>query len=441
MTLRGTLAGTAAALAVLMSMPENAASQSGSIHGAVYDSISFGPLSDAAVFLWDTPFRTVSDTLGRFSIENVPPGEYSILFFHTRLGELGVSAGPRNVTVRPGGQANVNLATPSMPTVVASQCIMEDRPQGSGAISGRIYDGDTNVTLGGALVTLSWHEEGSPVPESTSLRTGADGRYRSCAVPAGVPVLLSADFLDRRGFRREIMVEEGTSIEAAVSLYDVEPTEIGGLVTDRESGESVEGAETWLRGTHFRTLTDDSGTFAFDGVPPGEYMLMTDHLAYGTKMDTLVVPAGVRLTVSMQLDTRPIPMAPMTVTVEEPPVVLARQRGGIVITRDAIDEVRQRSRDASDILRSLHVPGVIVRHQSNGTICVGYSSGQVKMNQTGCVEMMIFVNDVRATDADLALRLPPDAIERMVLFKPVEAGNLFGLGGGNGVWMIYTRGN
>ena len=124
-----------------------------------------------------------------------------------------------------------------------------------------------------------------------------------------------------------------------------------------------------------------------------------------------------------------------------PPVVLARRRGGIVITRDAIDEVRQRSRDASDILRSLHVPGVIVRHQSNGTICVGYSSGQVKMNQTGCVEMMIFINDVRATDADLALRLPPDAIERMVLFKPVEAGNLFGLGGGNGVWMIYTRGN
>ena len=120
---------------------------------------------------------------------------------------------------------------------------------------------------------------------------------------------------------------------------------------------------------------------------------------------------------------------------------MARARGGILILSDEIDEVRQRSRDASDILRSLHLPGVIVRHQTNGTICVGYSSGQVKMNQTGCVPMMIFVNDVRATDADLALRLPPDAIERMVLFKPVEAGNLFGLGGGNGVWMIYTRGN
>ena len=77
---------------------------------------------------------------------------------------------------------------------------------------------------------------------------------------------------------------------------------------------------------------------------------------------------------------------------------MARRRGGIVVTRDEIDEVRQRSRDASDILRSLHVPGVLVRHSSNGTVCVGYITGQVKMNQSGCVGMLIYINDVRATD-------------------------------------------
>lgn len=441
MMLRNSLVTSVLAAMVVVSGPIETAGQSGSVRGAVYDSISHAPLSNAAVFLWDTPFRAATDSLGHFSIDDVPAGDYSILFFHTRLGELGVSAGPRAISIGPRQVAEIELATPSMSTVVASQCLMEERPEGAGAISGRIFDGDTDVTLGGALVTLSWHEEGSSVPTSTSLRAGGDGRYRSCAVPSGVPVLIGADFLDRHGHRREVTVAEGESVEAAVSLFELEPTSIGGVLSDGQTGDRVEGAETWLRGTHFRTLTDDSGQFSFEGVPAGEYMLMTDHLAYGVKMDTLVVPSGSRLSVAMLLDNRPIPIAPMTVTVEEPPVVLARRRGGIVITRDAIDGVRQRSRDASDILRSLHVPGVIVRHQSNGTICVGYSSGQVKMNQTGCVEMMIFVNDVRATDADLALRLPPDAIERMVLFKPVEAGNLFGLGGGNGVWMIYTRGN
>jgi len=224
-------------------------------------------------------------------------------------------------------------------------------------------------------------------------------------------------------------------------LYPLSPSHIKGTLRDALSGAAISGAVTWIRGTALTTLSDGGGHFEFDDVPPGTYMLMTEHIAYGAKMDTLVVSTGQRLLVDMRLDTRPIPIAPITVSTEAPPVEMARRRGGIVVTRDEIDTVRQRSRDASDILRSLHLPGVIVRHQSNGVICVGYITGQVKMNQTGCVEMMIYVNDVRATDPDLALRLPPESIERMVIYKPVEAGNLFGLGGGNGVWAIYTRGN
>jgi hypothetical protein len=63
------------------------------------------------------------------------------------------------------------------------------------------------------------------------------------------------------------------------------------------------------------------------------------------------------------------------------------------------------------------------------------------MFSNGCAPMVIFINDVRATSAELALRMPPESVERMVVYKPVEAGTLFGLGGGNGVLMIYTRGN
>ncbi len=112
-----------------------------------------------------------------------------------------------------------------------------------------------------------------------------------------------------------------------------------------------------------------------------------------------------------------------------------------MITREEIDEVRQTARDAADVMRSLHVTGVIVRRINSGRTCVGFTSAQVKMNQSGCVEMVVYINDVRATNPEIALRMPPDGIERMVVYKPVEAGNLFGLGGGNGVWMIYTRGN
>jgi protocatechuate 3,4-dioxygenase beta subunit len=430
------------ALAAFTLVAAEAGAQTGTVHGTVFDSIAGGPLADAAVFLWDTPHQAVTDAEGRYRIEGVPPGEYSVLFFHTLLGELGTSPGPVPVTVSAGSEHEVALGTPSMGTVLALQCLMaEDRPEHVGAIAGRVSDAASQLSLGGAKVTLSWHEDASPVPNSVEAWTNGDGWYASCSVPADVPVLLSADFYGREGVRREVSVGENQFAEAAIQLFDTERSEISGQLTDRSTGDAVEGAETWLRGTHFRTLSDENGRFRFESVPPGTYMLVTDHLAYGTKMDTLPVPHGQRLAVRMLLDNRPIEIAPLTVTTDAPEVEIDRRRGGIVITREAVEEVRQNSRDASDILRSLHVPGVRVQHNSDGTTCVGYSTGQVRMFQSGCVPMIIYINDVRATDPLIALRMPPDAVERMVIYKPIEAGNLFGLGSGNGVWMIYTRGN
>lgn len=429
------------AVALIAIAPAGAGAQVGVVTGVVYDSIRGRPLPDAAVFLWNTPHRTESDASGRFSITDVPPGPYSVLFFHTSLGELGVSPGSVAVDVQAGTQHEIALAIPSRATLVRTDCLLEDRPAGAGAVAGLVLDADSDVSLGGATVTLSWHDEvPGPVRQETA-RTDPEGWFRSCAVPSGVPVLVTASYYGRTNARREITVDDGGFTEATVPLFDYRPSRVSGRLVDRESGAPVQGAETWLRGTDRRALSDGNGNFTLDDVQPGTYMLMTDHLAYGTRMDTLDVPDGRRLSVEMLLDTRPIEIAPITVTTESTPVEMARARGGIVITREQIASVTQRSRDASDVIRSLHVPGIIVRHQSNGTICVGYITGQVKMNQTGCVAMMIYINDVRATDADLALRLDPESIDRMLIYKPVDAGSLFGLGGGNGVWMIYTKGN
>ncbi len=415
--------------------------QAGSISGVVFDSINETPLHDAAVFLWETPYRAVSDEQGRFGIDGVPPGDYSILFFHTQLGEMGISPGPRPVSVAAGETTEVQLGTPSMATVVSSQCLMEEHPTHTGIVAGWVRDGESDVRLAGSLVTLSWTVPDADAPEQLTMRTGAGGWYHTCAAPADIPLLAAASFYGREGLRREVTVAENGFTEAAFTLHALRGSSVEGRLVDAATREPVEGAEVWLRGTSRRTLTNGRGAFDLGDVAAGTYMLVTDHLAYGIKMDTLEVPGGSRISVRMELDTRPLEIAPVTVTVEALEPISAGMAGGIRITREQIDEVRQRSRDASDIIRSLHLPGVVVRHRSNGTICVGYISAQVKMNQTGCVEMLIYINDVRATSPDLALRLPPEAIERMTIYKPLEAGNLFGLGGGNGVWMIYTRGN
>jgi hypothetical protein len=146
------------------------------VRGTVFDSLSHGALSDAAVFLWETSYQAVTDQDGRFNIDSVPPGDYSILFFHTRLGEMGVSAGPQVIHVTGEQVTEVKLGTPSMATIMTSQCLMEDVPEGSGTVAGRISDAETGMQLGGATVTLSWHPEGSAYPANIDTETEADGR-------------------------------------------------------------------------------------------------------------------------------------------------------------------------------------------------------------------------------------------------------------------------
>ena len=181
-------------------------------------------------------------------------------------------------------------------------------------------------SVSGARVSLSWHEEGAVQPRSIQVSTGPDGWYRSCATPADVPVLLSADYYGRQGPRREITVGQDGFTNAAVNLFELQPSRISGHLKDRDTGNGVEGAETWLRGTDFRTLTNGRGDFVFNAVPSGTYMLMTDHLAYGAKMDTLIIPGGQRLAVEMLLDNRPIEIAPLRRRNEDIPTYNAAAR-------------------------------------------------------------------------------------------------------------------
>jgi hypothetical protein len=418
------------------------AAQAGSVSGIVYDSIAEAPLADAAVFLWGTPYKAISDANGRYRIDGVPPGEYSLLFFHTRLGEMGLSPGPHPITLGGGDERlGIELATPSMRTMVTTECLMEAPPPGSGIVAGRVKDGESDLRLGGSDVTLTWNVRDTEREESLAMRTDPLGWYYTCSAPRDVPIVASASFYGRESHRREVSLGADGFTEVDFAVFPLDPSSVAGRLLDASTGRPVDQARVWLRGTTLRASTNRDGRFDLGEVVPGTYMLVTDHLSYGEKMDTLEVPSGLELRVEMLLDTRPIEIAPITVTVDRRAPISAGMGGGIVITREDIEPIRQRSRDASDVIRSLHVPGVIVRHHSNGTICVGYSTGQVKMLQTGCVEMVIYINDVRATDPDLALRVSPDAIERMVIYKPVEASNLFGLGGASGVWMIYTRGN
>jgi hypothetical protein len=411
----------------------------GGVQGVVFDSTLGEPLPDAAVYLWGTSHRAVSDSTGRYAIEGVPPGEYSVVFYHTRLAELGVSTGSRRLRVAAGTTARMDLGTPSWFTLTVNQCLLEPHAPGTGVVAGWVGDGDSGMGIPNAKVTLSWGAAGSAAHTSREIDTDGNGWYRLCDAPTGTPIAATARFLTLQGLRREVVAEGGGAVQASFLLWELRPGRVSGTVHDAASGQGVEGAEIRLRGTRLRAITGKDGAFRFGEIPPGEYTLLLDHLAYGSHLDTLVVPSGRTIAVDLRLDTRAIGLSPLTIVVEAVPLT-QRSRGGLTITREQIERLGSRARDAAEVIQALNLPGVTVRRRADGSLCVGYAPGQASMMSFGgCVSMEVYINDVHAVSADMALHVPPEAVERIVLFRPVEAGNLFPINAANGVIVIYTR--
>ena len=62
------------------------------------------PWEKAYVSVMDHPFFAVSDGLGRFEIRGLPPGSYTLVVWHERLGEQQVE-----ITLSPGENRNADF--------------------------------------------------------------------------------------------------------------------------------------------------------------------------------------------------------------------------------------------------------------------------------------------------------------------------------------------
>ena len=296
----------------------------GTIRGLAFDSTRMAPLAGAQVSLAGGAGRLVADQKGEFTFEDVPPGEYPLVVSHPRLDSLGLTPILRVVTVRPDRGERVEFATPSIDSFRALYCGDGAR---SGALGGRdgllvggVVDRLTGVPFGQAKVLAEWSAADGTTLSSISV-TDAGGAFALCDVPRSEPIRVSVELFNETHLRETINLRGSGILLQDLELRLTEAARVLGRLTDRESGQSIDGAVVRLKGTEFQTLTSATGRFLFPEVPPGEYVLETEHVGYGTQTRSINVGART-VDIDAELSQVAIELEGLTVTVRARPPVL-----------------------------------------------------------------------------------------------------------------------
>jgi hypothetical protein len=180
----------------------------GSIAGVVHDSVRDWPLGGATVFLSGTAYRAVTDAAGRFRIDSILPGEYTLAFDHAFLDSLPTRPRPLPLRVDSAAHAKIDLALPSLATLAKEACpelepglraaLPEGRPE-AGPERGLVFGEVRGFEPQGAEVRVDvrWEEyEKHPLrplrvrPMHAEVTPDAAGRYVACGVLIDHPLEL-----------------------------------------------------------------------------------------------------------------------------------------------------------------------------------------------------------------------------------------------------------
>jgi hypothetical protein len=438
-------------VAATLCMPSAAAGQAEGtavLRGAVFDSTSMQVLAGARVAVIGTNAVGETDGSGRFRLEGIPAGSHWISFFHERLQALGVSPPSRQMSFQDGQTVDVTLAVPSEETLLAGWCLAEQPAPGFGSVAGTVRDSITGVPMPRAVVRA---EVVSRIPgiQPVEVRTDDGGYFRMCSVRADVDIRLQATFGQSTGRTVELYLPAGSArLQDLILLMSAEGT-LAGYVRDHVTGEAVQGAVVSVIGTTSSTLTDLTGRFILDDLPPGRHLVTTDHLAFEERTDSVTIFSEETVDIEVRMATEALEVEGLVVTARTRfgrTSLAGEDKRADFIAREEIEAMLPRVAQTADILRNMNTPGLRIRDvyqvdQLTGVmvpgLCIEISR---RSGGEGCVPAAVALNGVVVLSPDQVIRdLDPNVIDRIEILSPMDAQFQFGSVAGNGAIAIYTR--
>ncbi|HEX2190288.1 MAG TPA: carboxypeptidase regulatory-like domain-containing protein [Longimicrobiaceae bacterium] len=420
--------------------------------GTVWDSTRAAPLAGARVRLVGTSLEGSTDAEGRFRIDGVPEGRYSVDFTHPRADSLEYF--PRPATVDVGRDAPaLQLAVPPLHSVLAARCTPAERRAGTGVVAGVVRQEGAPVPPMGTPVVLAWPPAGGVPAGRTVAWTDALGHYHACAVPLQVAVEARAGGPDGPVTQLRASGDRPTRHDLAAPAVPLAPPAAGGVrlagrIVDAETKRPVAGAAVQVDSMGTVHTTTAQGEFVFEALKPGSYAMTVFHEAYGSR----VHPVEIRgeegdARVELPLARREIVLEPLVVTAAAPDAARireARARGirRDVVARAEIESLQTVARNVGDLVRRF--PGISITDvQREGSsvvegVCVRERRRTVHVAPCAAV---VVDDQIRHDGVEELVTIPLVELESVEWLPPIVAQARYGTAARGGALVVYTGGN
>ena len=410
------------------------------IVGVIADSVDGGPLQGAEVIVSGIAATVTTDSLGRFTIDSLTPGTYQVGVYHPLLESLGITLATKPFVIGPDSAGVVNLAVPSIPTLVRRYCGKEQSQSAPSAIAGRVLDPDTDDPIPDAAISLAWTDiqvgkETGVVrtPHELHTETNSSGFYRICGLPSDldgtlevtrgklstpeVPIALNGALL---GFQSmSIPGKTGTHATGIVTGHVLSP-----------AGKPVGAARVEIPISGVSTQTREDGSFRLAGVLTGTQLLVARSLSFATAVEAVGVTSRQPTNITLMLAEKVSVLDPVLVTARREYALdksgFTRRKlagGGHFFTREDIDQ--RKPNYITDMVKNL--PGIDVSHERGGTVISGRRAAtSIYSGNRSCTRVYVDGSDWGSLQAgDLDMIVNPDDVIGLEVYQPGDVPNRF----------------